>query len=287
MASGDESDLSDEWRVSNSPVVDADGMLVHGVTTTAIMYDWDVTDPATGGNGADGPHDIWVQLRDLAGNWGAVGGKEVVLDRTAPVVTAARAKFLGDPAIAPDIPMSWDAAGADANGCCSGGDVQVTKDGTTWAPFGGEPGAYDVRARLADQAGNMSDWTPAAPVTASERQESSEQIVWSSPWAQHEVDTAYGGGYRSTTRGGSTMKTTVTASSVLVLGTPTKDGGSVRVYLDGVLRGTVRERGSLGDVELLRANFGRVGSHTIKLVAVARAGHRATFDAILTLRQPA
>jgi hypothetical protein len=69
MASGDESDLSDEWRISNSPVVDADGMLVHGVTTTAIMYDWDVTDPATGGNGADGPHDTGCSFA----TWPATG----------------------------------------------------------------------------------------------------------------------------------------------------------------------------------------------------------------------
>jgi hypothetical protein len=69
MASGDDGDLSDEWRISNSPVVDADGMLVDGVTSTASWYDWDVTDPATGGNSVEGPHDIYVQLRDLAGNW--------------------------------------------------------------------------------------------------------------------------------------------------------------------------------------------------------------------------
>jgi hypothetical protein len=62
MAWGDDAHLSDEWRISSSPVVDADGMLVDGVTSTAVWYDWDVTDPATGGTGLDGPHDVWVQL---------------------------------------------------------------------------------------------------------------------------------------------------------------------------------------------------------------------------------
>jgi hypothetical protein len=60
----------------------------------------------------------------------------------------------------------------------------------------------------------------------------------------------------------------------------------VRVYLDGVLKGTVSERG-VGAVDLLRADFAKVSSHTIKLVAVASKGHRATFDAILALREQA
>lgn len=59
----------------------------------------------------------------------------------------------------------------------------------------------------------------------------------------------------------------------------------MRVYLDGVLKGTVSERG-VGEIALLRANFGKISSHTITLVAVASTGHRATFDAILALRQP-
>jgi hypothetical protein len=285
MAWGYDGDLSDEWRISNSPVVDANGMLVNGVTSTAIWEDWDVTDPATGGNSVDGPHDVWVQLRDTSGNWGAVGGTEVILDRTAPVVTGARAKFVGDSAAAPLFPVTWDAAGTDANGCCFGGDVQVTRDGITWTQFVG-PGTYDVRARLADRAGNMSDWSATEPVTASERQESSGQVAWAGRWTQHESGSAYGGGYRSTVKGGATVKTTITGSSLLVVGAATNDGGSVRVYLDGALKGTVSERGT-GVVQLLHANFGAISSHTIKLVAVARPGHRATFDAILALRQPA
>jgi hypothetical protein len=40
-------------------------------------------------------------------------------------------------------------------------------------------------------------------------------------------------------------------------------------------------------VALLRANFAKVSSHMIKLVAVASTGHPATFDAILALRQAA
>jgi hypothetical protein len=288
MASGDEVDLSDEWRISNSSEVDADGMLVHGFTSTAIWEDWDVTDPATGGNGVDGPHDIWVQLRDQAGNWGALGGKEVILDRTAPVVTGARAVFSSvwsiDP---PDIAVDWSVSATEANcygGC--GGEAQVSRDGSTWNAFGlfAGGGTYQVRARETDTAGNTSDWTSVAPVTVSERQESSEQIDWSGRWSAHESHTAYAADYRSTTRGGSTMKTTITASNIEVVGTATSGGGSVRVYLDGVLKGTVSERGD-GEIELLHADFAKVSAHTIKLVAVARAGHRATFDAILALRQ--
>jgi hypothetical protein len=82
------------------------------------------------------------------------------------------------------------------------------------------------------------------------------------------------------------LKTTITASNLLLVGTATPAGGSVRVYLDGVLKATVPERGS-GAVDLLRTDFAKVSAHTMKLVAVARAGHRATFDAILALRQPA
>ena len=291
MAWGDDTDLSDQWRISNSPVVDANGMLVDGVTTTAIMYDWDVTDPATGGNSIDGPHDLYVQLRDLAGNWGAVGGKEVILDRTAPVVAGARARFVdsGLAVAAPDVAVAWDISETDANclgSCDSPGEAQVSTDGATWDAFGtfAGGGTYQVRARQTDAAGNTSNWAAVSPVTVSERQESSRAITWSGSWTQHEVVTAYGGGYRSTTHGGSILRTTITASNLLVVGTATPGGGSVRVYLDGVLKGTVAERGA-GAVDLLRADFGHVSAHTIKLVAVARPGHRATFDAILALRQ--
>ncbi|HET7171291.1 MAG TPA: hypothetical protein VFI18_06630 [Gaiellales bacterium] len=283
------SHLSGEWRISNSPAVDADGMLVDGVTSTATWYDWDVTDPATGGNGVDGPHDIWVQVRDTAGTWGAVGGTEVVLDRTAPVVIGAPAKFSSGWAIdPPGIAVGWDVSAVDANcyGDC-GGEAQVSRDGTTWNPFGvfAGGGTYQVRARETDSAGNTSDWTAVAPVTASERQESSEQVAWTGRWSQHESDTAYAGGYRSTARGGSTLRTTIAASNIEVVGTAIEGGGSMRVYLDGVLKGTVSERG-VGEIALLRANFGKISSHTITLVAVASTGHRATFDAILALRQP-
>jgi len=290
MAWGDDPDLSDEWRISNSPVVDADGMLVNGVTSTAIWEDWDVTDPATGGNSVDGPHDIWVQLRDQAGNWGAVGGKEVTLDRTDPVVTGARATFSSGWAVdPPGIAVDWDVSAVEANcyGAC-GGEAQVSRDGATWNTFGvfAGGGMYQVRARKSDTAGNTSDCAAVPPITVSERQESSAQIAWSGRWTRHEAVTAYAGGYRSTTVGGSTLKTTITASNVEVVGTATKGGGSVRVYLDGVLQGTVSERG-VSEVALLRANFATVASHTIKLVAIASQGHRATFDAILALRQPA
>lgn len=252
------SHLSGEWRISNSPAV-------------------------------DGPHDIWVQVRDTAGTWGAVGGTEVVLDRTAPVVIGARAKFSSGWAIdPPGIAVDWDVSAVDANcyGDC-GGEAQVSRDGTTWNPLGAFAGGgtYQVRARETDSAGNTSDWTAVAPVTASERQESSEQVAWTGRWSQHESDTAYAGGYRSTARGGSTLRTTIAASNIEVVGTAIEGGGSMRVYLDGVLKGTVSERG-VGEIALLRANFGKVSSHTITLVAVASTGHRATFDAILALRQP-
>ena len=252
------SHLSGEWRISNSPAV-------------------------------DGPHDIWVQVRDTAGTWGAVGGTEVVLDRTAPVVIGARAKFSSGWAIdPPGIAVGWDVSAVDANcyGDC-GGEAQVSRDGTTWNPLGAFAGGgtYQVRARETDSAGNTSDWTAVAPVTASERQESSEQVAWTGRWSQHESDTAYAGGYRSTARGGSTLRTTIAASNIEVVGTAIEGGGSMRVYLDGVLKGTVSERG-VGEIALLRANFGKISSHTITLVAVASTGHRATFDAILALRQP-
>jgi hypothetical protein len=286
----DYADWSHVVRVSNSPVVDPGGMLVHGVSFSSDeIRDWDVTDPATGGDSVEGPHDIYVQTQDLAGDWGALGGAEVILDRTGPVVTAAHASFSGGAAASPAVAADWDVSGTDANcsGPCPGSEVQVSSDGATWIPWDFPAGGtYQVRARETDYAGNTGDWTTVAPVSVSERQESNSAIRWTGPWVSRDAGTAYGGRYRTTTQGGATVTTTITASNLEVVGTRTLDGGLVRVYLDGALQGTVSEWGT-GEVALLDANFAQVGAHTIKLVAVAPNGkkHRATFDAILTLRQ--
>ncbi len=57
-------------RIGLSGEVDAEGMLLTGRTYPVVdRIDFPLGDESTGGSAQDGPRSIYVQWRDLAGNW--------------------------------------------------------------------------------------------------------------------------------------------------------------------------------------------------------------------------
>ncbi|MCU1686651.1 MAG: hypothetical protein JWQ81_7390 [Amycolatopsis sp.] len=90
----------------NSPIAAAEGFLdnangVPGTGLTFVASDGAFTASAEGAYGliplsqltglAEGPHQIYVHAKDLAGNWGPYAPLTLVVDRGGPVVTAASA----------------------------------------------------------------------------------------------------------------------------------------------------------------------------------------------------
>ncbi|HEX5252066.1 MAG TPA: hypothetical protein VFW14_20565 [Gaiellales bacterium] len=80
------------WRLSDSPAATA-GVLDVGVTQAyqsgGALVNWPLTNPAVGGDPADGPHTVYVQWQDGGGSWSAITSATVLLDTTPPDATAS------------------------------------------------------------------------------------------------------------------------------------------------------------------------------------------------------
>ena len=80
------------WRLSDSPAETA-GVLDLGATFTyqsgGALVSWPLTNPAVGGDSADGPHTVYAQWQDGGGTWSAITSATVLLDTTPPDATAS------------------------------------------------------------------------------------------------------------------------------------------------------------------------------------------------------
>jgi hypothetical protein len=80
------------WRLSDSPAATG-GVLDLGVTQAyqsgGALVSWPLTEPAVGGDPADGPHAVYVQWQDGGGAWSAITSATVLLDTTPPAATAS------------------------------------------------------------------------------------------------------------------------------------------------------------------------------------------------------
>ena len=80
------------WRLSDSPAATA-GVLDLGVTQAyqngGALVSWPLTNPAVGGDPADGPHTVYVQWQDGSGGWSAITSATILLDTTPPDATAS------------------------------------------------------------------------------------------------------------------------------------------------------------------------------------------------------
>ncbi|MET0770244.1 MAG: hypothetical protein ABW081_10040, partial [Solirubrobacteraceae bacterium] len=126
---------------------------------------------------ADGRHDVRYRAVDAAGNTSAPGAFVVRIDRTPPETVAFEAQDPADPA-------QVRAVVADATSGIASGTIELRPSGGTWLPLDTSlrdgrliariddarlrSGAYDLRARAVDAAGNATvgtartDGAPAA-----------------------------------------------------------------------------------------------------------------------------
>ncbi|MGZ8661024.1 MAG: hypothetical protein ACXWYI_02990 [Actinomycetota bacterium] len=214
---------------------------------------------------------------------------------TLPRVSVATTQVLpkrGDPI---ELRASW--AAEDADDAVTGYDVRVAEDEGAWTTVvTGEPAStasiearpghtYAVEVRASDGWGNLSGWAAAPPValtTASER-----AAIYDGPWSRRRDTRALGGAYRITTRAKASATLRIDASAIALFARVGPDGGRIRVVIDGKAAGTFSQEAGARAFRTLtfRRSWRHVGTHTIRLVNLASAGHPGfSVDGIALLR---
>src|SRR5262249_52485503 len=142
------------------------------------------------------------------------------------------------------------------------------------------------QARATDILANTSAWKPGQSVSALLTQQIAGSIKYAGSWTSQKTSVASGGSYQVGRTAGASVTYTFSGSSVGWVAARGPDRGYAKVYVDGAYAGRVNlYSGRYGyRVIVFARNFGKVGTHTLKIVAEGTAGHpRVDIDAFLRL----
>ncbi|MDQ6794743.1 MAG: NEW3 domain-containing protein, partial [Chloroflexota bacterium] len=95
------------------------------------------------------------------------------------------------------------------------------------------------RVRAEDAAGNWSDWQVGAPLSLAIVQDDRSQMKYSAGWHASADRWASGGSTRYTIQRGPTVRLTVRARQLAIVGSVARNRGSAAVYVNGVYQGTI------------------------------------------------
>jgi hypothetical protein len=253
-------------------------------------------------SGPDGPKQVWVQVRDAAGNMSEPAVDEILLDRAAPAPRAPTAGLTsGGTLDAGSVPVTVAYGTTDTysgigsyllearTSAGSWGIVKLPDDATTAIRKLRSGTSHAFRSAAEDIAGNWS--TPAAgrSFSLSTLQDGSSSVRYGGSWVRRTPSWASGVSVRRTTAIGATARFAFTGSAVGVVAAMGSDAGRVAVYLDGTRVGTIdlyspvsRHRRIVGVVTA------SAGQHVLKLVTVgpseASSGRRVVLDAFVVMR---
>jgi hypothetical protein len=153
---------------------------------------------------------------------------------------------------------------------------------TRSAPIGSSP-QFGVQSD--DGSGTRSAFA-LGPRFAIEGHQQSE-FSFSSGWSTVSVSGAFGGSVARTTSPNATATLSFTGRDAALVMTTGTAYGSVKVFADGVLAGTVNNHTASGTkvrAIVFRKGFAGVGRHTIEVVNQATSGHpRADLDGLIVL----
>jgi PKD repeat protein len=213
-------------------------------------------------------------------------------DTVAPVMTLLRVGGLAGASVSGLIPTRVRWAASDHGGTgISRYDVQISSDGGVhWTRVALSPVSrssinvylkrrvdYRFRVRARDKAGNVGAWVTTRVIHVSSAQESSGSMKYAGSWAAVPDADAMGGAVRRSSARAS-MTYTFSGRAIAWVAPRGATRGQVRVYIDGVLKATIDLGASPGDrLEVFTRDFGRVGTHTLKIVNLATSG-RPTVD---------
>lgn len=224
------------------------------------------------------------------------------IDSTAPVASAPVASLANGAALdKTTVPVRLAWSGSDAGSGLARFELALRTNGGAWVPLALpsrtattfspslSPGSasYRFRVRAFDAAGNASAWAVGPILRVRKVQESSTAIRYAGTWSRGSANAALGGRYRVTSRARASATYVFTGRSVAWVANGSSAFGSARVYIDGVLRGTVNLRAS--PAYWRRVVFSRTwatpGRHTIRIVGSGTRGHpRVSLDAFIVVQ---
>jgi hypothetical protein len=222
-------------------------------------------------------------------------------DPTAPITSAPVYHLVRPSALSADVPATipvltrWSAS--DPDDAIASYQVQMKINGGPWSPVSltsptstsvtirqtiGASFAFRVRAK--DTFGNLGSWEVGPTRAVNGFQESS--LTYNGTWTSASPATAWEGGVKDTTESAASAVFSFNGDHIAWIGAMGPRFGSARVYLDGVLRSTVNCNSPtlLRRRVLLKYRWPTVGTHRIRIVNIATAGHPKTeVDGLVTL----
>jgi hypothetical protein len=147
--------------------------------------------------------------------------------------------------------------------------------------------AYRFKVRARDRAGNVGGWQAGPALWPALVQQGSGALTYREAWRVVTHPGYSGGTTASTSVGGAVARYAFTGRSIAWVTTGGPDRGAVRIYVDGDYVATVdtRARSSIARFVAFSRTWSRVGTHTIRLVAVGTTSRpRVDLDAFEVLR---
>ena len=225
----------------------------------------------------------------------------VLDDSTAPAATPPRVSLPVDRGIGSGVPVTiaWDAATDDGSGVTSY-ELQRSVDGQAWTTMPkASPAArstiltmprnrtYQFQVRAVDLAGNIGEWMPAGAFRLAVAQETTRALTFiKGTWSRTTSVSYDGGGARSTRTVGGIARFTFTGSSFAWVAARSPVRGAARVYVDGVLAGTVDtyRASSAARLMVFSRTWSTSAKRTIEIRAVGTLGNpRVDLDAFVVL----
>ncbi len=156
----------------------------------------------------------------------------------------------------------------------------TSRSAVRWLTFGS---TYEYRVRATDGRGNVSAWASWSAFTPTRRQERSSLVHWAGRWTTAWNSGLSGGRSRWAAAAGRTASLTFTGHGIGWVGRQSPTSGSARIYIDGVLVGTVssRARTVAYRVVLYSTVLGAGGRHQIVIRPVGNG--RVDVDAFVIL----
>ena len=174
--------------------------------------------------------------------------------------------------------VSWSAA--DSGSGVYAYELQLSRNGGSWTPLTlrsrlqtsfatalSTTAAYRFRVRARDVLGNWSSWAYGAGVRASMLQEGTSNATWSSGWTRVADAALSGGAGKTTDVAGASVRLSVTARSIAIVGRSGPGRGLAGVFVDGAYAATV----DFTAPELRRSravfltSWSKSGPHTVEL----------------------
>lgn len=245
---------------------------------------------------------VWQsnQVADAAGSWETQVSR-LVLDSAAPLVSGPNQGLVAGTTLGRDtlpVRVSWTAT--DAGSGVTASNLQLAQWGGGYFPAGSFAGVATVRNHYWKAYGSTDTVTMAYAVSATDAYGNASgsatgstlsPIVYSEAngftyagtWGTSTASSFNGGRarYSSNVGASATFKTTGRAFGFVSYRASTR--GKVKVYVDGVYKGTVTLTSSTARARYLAyvMNYATTGTHTIKLVV---ASGRVDVDAMVVIK---